>query len=120
MPTAVYGGDITDVRLSPLLASSHAGLPPAHIQVMGLDILRDDGVAYEKVLREAGVPTKLIEWVVLQLNIWSPLCSSCYDRYEGTYHAAYYPLPAMKVSLAIERDTRRGLKWLLGRGATTL
>ncbi len=55
-----YGAPPTDLRLSPLLAPSHAGLPPAFIQVMGMDALRDDGTLYEKVLREAGVPTRLI------------------------------------------------------------
>ena len=43
----------------PLLATSHTGLPPAYIQVMGADPLRDDGLAYERVLREASVKTKL-------------------------------------------------------------
>ena len=56
----IYGAPPTDVRLSPLLAPSHANLPPAFIQAMGQDVLKDDAVVYEKVLREAGVSTKLV------------------------------------------------------------
>ena len=56
----LYGAPPTDVRLSPLLAPSHANLPPAFIQAMGQDVLKDDAVVYEKVLREAGVSTKLV------------------------------------------------------------
>ena len=55
----LYGAPPTDIRLSPLLAASHANLPPAFIQAMGQDVLKDEAVIYEKVLREAGVPTKL-------------------------------------------------------------
>ena len=58
--TDTYGGPSTDDRVSPLLAPSHAGLPPAYIQVMHLDVLNDDGIAYERALRESGVATKLI------------------------------------------------------------
>ena len=56
-----YGGPPTDPRVSPLLAPSHAGLPAAYVQVMEMDPLRDDGVVYERLLREAGVPTKLVQ-----------------------------------------------------------
>ena len=49
----------TDTRYSVLLASSHSGLPPAFIQVAQLDPLRDDGILYAKLLKEAGVQTQL-------------------------------------------------------------
>ncbi len=56
-----YGPPPSDLRVSPILASSHAGLPPAFIQVLELDLIRDDGTVYEQVLREAGVPVKLVQ-----------------------------------------------------------
>lgn len=55
----LYQADPLDPRYSVLLAPSHSGLPPAYIQVSGLDPLRDEGILYEKVLRESGVKTKL-------------------------------------------------------------
>lgn len=48
-----------DPTVSPLLYPSHANLPPAIIQVAGLDLLRDEGILYAKVLKEAGVKTRL-------------------------------------------------------------
>lgn len=56
-----YLGDpppVDDWRVSPLLAPSHGGLPPASILVCGFDPLRDDGVAYADTLRKAGVPVR--------------------------------------------------------------
>jgi len=51
--------DELDPRGSPLLAESLEGLPPAHVAVAGFDPLRDEGEAYARKLREAGVPTTL-------------------------------------------------------------
>ena len=47
--------DPTDLRLSPIKAESFEGLAPAVIATAGFDPLVDQGGAYAKVLREAGI-----------------------------------------------------------------
>ena len=49
-----------DPRMSPLRAASLAGLPRAIVVVCGYDPIRDEGIAYEKALRAAGVPSELL------------------------------------------------------------
>ena len=50
---------------SPLLAESHANLPPAVVCSAGFDPLRDEAEAYAKALTNAGVPTEYIEFDAL-------------------------------------------------------
>jgi acetyl esterase/lipase len=56
-------GDPANPWASPLLASDHAKLPPALIQVAEHDPLRDDGMRYAAALRAAGVPVRVTEYV---------------------------------------------------------
>jgi acetyl esterase len=56
------GADMTDVRLSPALAPDLTGLAPAIVVVAGHDLLRDQGFAYAKLLKEAGVATQLLSY----------------------------------------------------------
>ena len=50
---------LTSPRVAPLLADSHAGLPPAYVAVAEHDPIRDSGVAYAEALEAAGVPVTL-------------------------------------------------------------
>ncbi|TPI34948.1 alpha/beta hydrolase [Mesorhizobium sp. B3-2-1] len=54
--------DIADWRVSPLLASSLAGAPPAFVVIAGHDILVDEGTAYAGRLQAEGVPLALRHW----------------------------------------------------------
>jgi acetyl esterase len=56
LPPAVDPGD---PRVSVLKAEDLSGLPPAYVAVAGFDPLRDEGEAYARRLREAGVPVAL-------------------------------------------------------------
>ena len=46
---------VNDYRIAPSRATSHAGLPPAYVVTAGRDPLRDEGQAYVRTLRGAGI-----------------------------------------------------------------
>ncbi|KAK8056556.1 hypothetical protein PG993_001783 [Apiospora rasikravindrae] len=76
-------------------ARGHRDLPPAYLQICGLDPLRDEGLIYERVLREeAGVCTRL-------------------DLYPGLGHYFWTNFPRLEASLRFVEDTVQGVKWLL-------
>ncbi|TFY78748.1 hypothetical protein EWM64_g5268 [Hericium alpestre] len=92
------GVSASSAEFSPLLAASHTGLPPATVYICGLDPLRDEGLLYERVLREAGVKTKLYV-------------------YPGLPHGFHVVLPQMKAAAKYNADVDEGIKWLLSGAA---
>ncbi|KAF9871463.1 alpha beta hydrolase fold-3 domain-containing protein [Colletotrichum karsti] len=92
---AAYGADVKSPDLSPFNSKNpHKGLPPTFLQVCGTDPLRDDGLVYDRVLREHGVKTKLVV-------------------YPGAPHG-HIMFPS-KLSTKSHFDTFDGLAWLLGK-----
>ena len=95
-----YDPDITSplyraLNVQPL--SKHARVAPkAYFQICGMDILRDDGLIYEQILRESGVVTKI-------------------DVYEGMPHIFWNVFTWVKKTARWKKETRWGVGWLLDR-----
>ncbi|KAI0367349.1 alpha/beta-hydrolase, partial [Pilatotrama ljubarskyi] len=85
-----------DLRVSPLLAPSHTELPRAYLQVFGLDPLRDEGLLYVRLSREAGVEVQLA-------------------TYPGRHRPHGYNMvfPGTKAAVKVDEDLRAGIDWLL-------
>ena len=94
-------GDPANPLASPLLASDHAGLPPALIQVAEHDPLREDGTRYAQALRAAGVPVRYTEYVGVPHGFvnFPGLCRSAAQALAeicAEQSAALAPAPARK------------------------
>lgn len=51
----INGASPADPRVSPAASSNLAASPPTHVATAGFDVLRDEGLAYAALLKEAGV-----------------------------------------------------------------
>jgi acetyl esterase/lipase len=75
--------------------SGHADLPPAYLQASGGDMLRDDSIIYERVLREEyKIPTRI-------------------DIYKGMPHMFWSFFPTFKTTRQWREDMVEGVRWLL-------
>jgi acetyl esterase/lipase len=71
-------------------------MPPAYIQVVGMDPLRDDGIIYQHYLEDHGIKTRLAV-------------------YPGVPHCHFAFHPDLKSSKKFRLDVPLGIGWLLGQ-----
>ncbi|KAB8217654.1 hypothetical protein BDV33DRAFT_193371 [Aspergillus novoparasiticus] len=94
---ALYQQDFLSEDFSPFNSTvPFSAIPRTYVQVAGLDILRDDGIVYAKVLEDNGVEVKL-------------------DAYPGMPHGHFNLWPHLRQSIKSQEDTVWHFGWLLGR-----
>jgi acetyl esterase/lipase len=86
------GGKPADSYAAPARAVDLSGLPPAHVTVMELDPLRDEGIAYASRLLQAGVSVEL-------------------HAYPGTFHGS-----SLVIDAAVSKRQTEDLLGALRRG----
>jgi len=99
MFNAAYNADDDDSILYATFnhPRGHKDLPPAFFQIAGMDPLRDDGLLYERILREEnGIKTKLY-------------------LYPGLPHIYWTFFPFLKSSERFRVEQIEGMGWLLGK-----
>lgn len=91
----VYAADPWDLRRSPLLVESWEGVArKAAISVCGWDPRRDEGVLFERLLREAGVEVRM-------------------DVHKGLPHGFWTVCRSLDVSREWERKLVEDVGWLI-------
>ncbi|KAI4147141.1 MAG: hypothetical protein L6R39_003216 [Caloplaca ligustica] len=92
-----YRPDVRSPLWSPFNnTSAFEGLPPTFLQVCGRDIIRDDGLMYERMLRDHG-------------------CRTLLNVYAGLPHFFWGALPQLEDSRRFMVDIAHGFAWLLNR-----
>lgn len=93
----IYGPVFTSPLFNSLVPGFDMGnLPPAYVQVAGMDLIRDDGIVYSYVLDDAKVAVRL-------------------DAYAGVPHSFYAFVSTLKQSRSAMVDIAKGFAWLLKR-----
>ena len=97
-----YKPDYNDDRFDVFNHSKgHAGLPPVYMRICGMDPFRDEGLIYEKILRdENGIATRM--------NVYPGFPHSYWTFYPDFKSTQYTPA----------QDMIDGMRWLLSQSET--